>query len=91
MAVYLISYDLVAPGRHYPQVHAAIKAINPQGWAKPLESVWLVKTNLSAEEVREAVKKGADANDKILVIGVTGQAAGYRLPEDVWKWINDNV
>lgn len=89
MNVYLISYDLVSPGQHYPQVHAAIRSIGE--WSKPLESTWFVKTNLSVSQVRDTVQKAMDSNDKLLVIQVTRNMAGFRLPDAVWKWMTDNI
>jgi hypothetical protein len=91
MSVYLISYDLIPPGQHYKRVHEAIIGINPNSWAKPLESVWLVNTGLTIDEVKNRVAKACDAKDKILVIEVGRSASGYRLPDEVWKWIQNNV
>lgn len=92
MAVFLISYDLIAPGQHYPQVHEAIKAINPNSWAKPLESVWLVKSELTAPNVRDKVMPAMDQNDKLMVIEITKDlVAAWNLSDKVWAWIEKNV
>lgn len=55
VAVDLISYDLVGPHRDYEAVKDHI--MNTYGTrAKPLESVWLVKTSKPAAEIRAAAR-----------------------------------
>lgn len=89
MNTYIISYDLIRPGKDYSNLIAHIKSYT---WAKPLESVWLIKSSLTAEQVRNAARAHMDANDKILVIDVTSRAAAWaNLPQDVSSWIHNQL
>lgn len=89
MNTYLISYDLIRPGKDYTHLIAHIKSYT---WAHPLESVWLIKSTLTAEQVRNAARSHMDANDKILVIDITSRATAWaNLPQDVSTWIHNQL
>ena len=86
MATYLVSYDLQRPGKDYPKLHEHLRSYAE--WAKPLESVWLIKSPLASEPLRDKIRAFMDGNDKILVIDVTrSTAAWYNLPQEVSDWI----
>lgn len=88
MNIILISYDLSAPDRDYPKLRDHLKTY---AWAIPLESVWLIRTTLTPEEVRDAAIKHVDQNDKIFVVDITGKySAWINLPDDVSEWIKSN-
>lgn len=88
MNTHLVSYDLRQPGRNYPSLHQHLMGYKVL--AKPLESVWLIKTDRTAEEVRDAAKLLVDTNDRLLVIDVTGDAkAWYNLTPENAKWIHN--
>lgn len=90
MNTYLISYDLRRPGKDYPTLHEHIKSYG--NWAKPLESVWLIKSSRSAEQVRNAIQQHVDGNDKVLVIDVTSRAAAWvNLAKEVSDWIHNQL
>ncbi len=90
MYTYLISYDLRAPGKNYTDLHNHLK--NYSDWAKPLESVWLIRSNSKPSEVRDAARKRMDANDHIFVVDVTKQAAAwFGMPDKVSDWIKNNM
>ena len=88
----LISYDLGGPetSASYKRL---IKAIEAAGiLAKPLESFWLVKTPDSAVGVRDVLRQYLDANDKLLVINVTGdETAWVGLPKGIEDWLRANM
>lgn len=86
MNTYLVSYDLMRPGKDYPNLIAHFKSYG--NWAKPLESVWLIKSSLTAEQVRNAARTHMDGNDKIMVVDVTSRSAAWaNLPQDASTWI----
>lgn len=86
--VYLVTYDLKQPGQDYSSVHEAIKACG--AWWHFLESTWLVDGHLTADQIAMRVRHHIDQNDNLLVIGVTGDYAGW-LPRAAWEWINSRV
>lgn len=85
MSTYLVTYDLSKPGRNYEDLHKFLRSHTD--WAKVLESVWIIKTNLSALELVNAALKHMDANDHIFVTPYTGAAAWHNLSSDVADWL----
>ena len=69
----IISYDLLKPGTNYDGLISRIKKYS--GCCKLTESCWLVSTTCSAVQVRDDLKLYMDANDRIFVAALTGEAA----------------
>lgn len=74
---YLVSYDLNKPGKNYNDLYDAIKASSTGKWCKPLESVYIIESSLSALSVYNKLTPCLDRNDRILVIEVKGQSYWY--------------
>lgn len=85
MKIYAICYDLNSPGRDYGQLHAAIKSLG-DAWWHYLDSTWLVRTDMSADQIRSRLRDLMDVNDNLLVVGVTDEFAGW-LPEKAGVWL----
>ena len=62
MHTYLVSYDLICPGKDYTTLLNYLRTYGTR--AKPLESVWLLKSSLGVEQLRNAIQAYMDANDK---------------------------
>lgn len=71
---YLISYDLNKPGQSYDQLYDAIKAASNEIWCKPLESVYIVRSSLSAQSIYNKLTPYLDRNDRILIVEIKGQS-----------------
>lgn len=92
MSVYLISYDLRVPEKSedYDTLIKYIKSHD--SWAKPLYSVWFIRTNKTVSKVRDEIKEKTDANDRTLVIDVTdANWATTGMKPDVSEWMKDNI
>ena len=90
MHTYLVSYDLIRPGKDYTTLYTNLKSYGL--WAKPLESVWLIKSSFGVEQLRNSIQAHIDANDKIFVVDVTTRAAAwFNLPVDVSTWIKTSL
>ena len=90
MAVHLISYDLMTPGKNYDVLIGAIRALGP--WARPLKSQWLVVSQATQTVLRDHLKQYIDANDRLLIVTVDRQAwAAMNLPAEVAQWLHANV
>ncbi|MEQ1817715.1 MAG: hypothetical protein ABL871_03825 [Terricaulis sp.] len=82
MAVYLISYDLRAPGRDYTSLYAELARIQA---AKLTLSDWIVELNQTPIQVRNVMKTYVDENDRIAVLQIVdwatwnGMAGGVAL------------
>jgi hypothetical protein len=85
MAVFVVSYDLNAPGQNYQPLIDALEAV-PH--CHPLKSFWLVDVEQTAIEVRDALLSYMDSNDSLAVIEFTptAQWAAYLPVQDI-KWI----
>lgn len=77
MKPYLITYDLIAPGRNYGNLFAAIRSLGTH--CKPLLSTWVVRSNLTAAQIRDKLQHHVDSNDKVLVTPISGQWNSYNL------------
>ncbi|OHX41688.1 CRISPR-associated protein Cas2 [Cytobacillus oceanisediminis] len=89
MKSYLISYDLIGPNRDYDSVTEKIKSYGT--WARPLESVWIIKSDDSATTIRDNVFSVMDSNDKLIVTGLTGEAAWQNLSPKLSEWLKENL
>lgn len=85
----LISYDLGKPAREYEKLYEAIKSLG--NWWHCLESVWIVKTNKSAAQVRNALTPHIDANDKLAVLTLEGGWATMNLSKECNDWLRNNL
>ena len=64
MAKYIVSYDLIAPGKNYQLLYDALEKA---GAKKVLLSQWVLNSNQTAMQLRDAIHAYMDANDRILV------------------------
>jgi len=86
MNTILISYDLQTPGKDYVNLWDHIKSYG--NYAKPLESVWLIRTYSSVKQVRDIAITYIDSNDKIFVVDVTSKESAWnKLTTNVIEWI----
>jgi len=87
MTKYLLTYDLSKPGRNYDDLIEHLETTyGSEGHI--LGSVWLIETTESSVAVRDAAKAYLDANDKMLVIGVSSTAWATRNLTSASDWLN---
>jgi len=88
---YLITYDLRKPGRDYAALYRAIQSI-ASGCARPLESIWIVRSNYSAIQIRDQLNVHVDADDQVLVIRLAnGDWGSLRVANDANDWLSKNL
>lgn len=91
MRTYLVTYDLMRPGKDYPALFNAIKsAAAAGGWAHPLDSFWLINTGLTGAQLRDYLLRFIDRNDRIFVADVGNDWAGFGLTPAVVDWLHAN-
>lgn len=90
MKTFVISYDLQVPDKKYDKVFKTIESWG--GYSiRPLKSVFLVKNNLTAQEMADSLKKFAlDSNDLLFITEVGKDKAGW-LYDESWKFINEHL
>lgn len=75
MSTKMIAYDLNSPGQNYEDLIEDIKSLGP--WWHHLDSTWLVKTTMSATELRDRLRKHIGRDDELLVVDVTADARAW--------------
>lgn len=70
----LIAYELNAQSQTRPQLTEAIMALG-EAWARPLETVWMLRTNLAAEAIEARLAPLLDEHDGLMIQETRGEAA----------------
>jgi hypothetical protein len=83
MAVYTVSYDLNVPGQKYNELIAYLKTLDSFHAQK---SMWFVNSASTPIQVRTALERFLDANDKLFVsVMIKNGWAYYNMnPAAVW-------
>jgi hypothetical protein len=76
MKTYSITYDLDKPGQNYAGL---IARLNSLGAVRVELSQWLLKTTQTAEQIYDGLSPYADRNDRLLIAGLSGEAAWRNL------------
>jgi hypothetical protein len=88
VAVYMISYDLKAPGRNYDDLYKEIKSLGSN--ISVLKSQWFVDTAMTAQQISDTLRSKMDANDNVLVNKFINDYHGY-LPKTIWTWLSEHL
>ncbi|WP_343692651.1 hypothetical protein [Chitinophaga sp.] len=92
MSTFLIGYDLNKKGQDYESLFEGIKELSNNTWWHHLDSTWLIKSDLTAVQVRDHLKQFIDGNDELLVINVTGRESAWRGFNDKGsQWLTNNL
>lgn len=91
LASILIAYDIhPATGPAYDNLVQAIQSMG--AWWHHLETVWIVRSERTPEEIRDALKAYVGTDDQLLVLDITGDRAGWAGVSDTGsRWLEDNV
>lgn len=75
MRTLLVGYDLNKPGQNYEPLLEKLKSY--ETWWHHLDSTWLIRADLTAVQLRDALRPFIDPSDELLVIDVTADAAAW--------------
>lgn len=89
MKTYLIGYDLNKTGQDYETLIEQIKKLGI--WWHHLDSTWIIKSDLTAAQIRDILESYVDNNDELLVAKLSGEAAWKGFNEKGSKWLKDNL
>jgi hypothetical protein len=84
---YLISYDS-ADTADYDPLYKAIKSFG--AWAHITESLWAVKTEKTAVEIRDRLLKELREDSRILVVK-SGVESAWRNPICSNQWLKEHL
>jgi hypothetical protein len=88
---YLIGYDLNRPRGpdDYPDLIKAIKVFGT--WWHNLDSTWIVRSDLTAVEIRDQLSPLIDSGDELLVATLSGEAAWIGFNNKGSDWLKENL
>ncbi len=87
MKKYLITYNLKTQNWNYNGFFNALKSIGP--WWHYIDSTWIIKTNLSSNEIYNRIAPGLlSTQDYILIVEINNKDKYGWLPKDAWDWLN---
>ena len=89
MKSFLIGCDLNRPGKNYPELLAAFEQF-PLRWHH-LDSVWIVKADLTVRQVRDHFKSHIDPGDELLVVELTGEGAWSGFNDEAIAWLSEHL
>ncbi len=84
----MLSYDLNSPGQKYEEVFKIIETFG--GYIKLQKSFWLIRTNLTPDEMTDKLNAVLDGNDLLFICELTKNYQG-RASEDDWKFIRESI
>lgn len=86
-----ISYDLIGTAETSADYERLIAKIKSLGAAKRVAySLWVVDTELTAAEVRDALRSYIDSDDKLIVMPRVSGSAWRGLPDDAATWLKEH-
>ncbi|WP_125710135.1 hypothetical protein [Lacticaseibacillus porcinae] len=89
---YIISYDLHEPGQRYASLKAALENnLKASWWTHYLESTYLVRTSLSAQEIVETLKPFLDKDDRMYIFEIKDSNYQGWLNEKEWKSVKTKI
>jgi hypothetical protein len=91
MATILIAYDIHPPGGGaYDDLINAIQSLGR--WWHHLETIWIVQCAHTPGEIRDRLKSRIGNEDQLLVIDISGDAAGWvGVNESGSKWLEASI
>ena len=91
--IHLVSYDLNKHERPsaYDDVKTALDD-NSTSMIRALYSQWLVETDLTASQLRDALKVVMDSDDRLMIVPIdkNTQYSGW-LAKDRWAWLTERL
>jgi len=88
--VYMVTYDLNSEGQKYDEVIEAIKNASAGAWCSFWKSSYLIKSNLTPQQVNDRIMPHLDSNDRLIIIEVKNNYFGW-LTDEQWKYIRENI
>jgi hypothetical protein len=91
LATILIAYDIhPLKGEAYDDLIKAIQSLGT--WWHHLETIWIVQCAHTPGEIRDRLKSRIGVDDQLLVVDISGDAAGWVGVNDMGsKWLGENI
>lgn len=89
--VYMITYDLNKTGQNYDNVIKAIKDASTGVWCTFWKSSYLIKSNLTANQISDKITPYIDSNDRLIILECKNSNYQGWLEKEQWEYINKNI
>jgi hypothetical protein len=89
MNTILIHYELHGANRDYDALYQRIMSCG--SWCHVHESLWLVKTEKTAAQVRNHVRSVLRQGDQVITIDVTGRSWATNYTNEQTDWMHENI
>lgn len=86
--IVLITYDLKSIEKDYTPLYEAIKNCGSDWWHY-MESVWIVKTEISPQECFNRIRESIMEGDRCFIVDITKCSRQGWLPSNAWAWIKE--
>jgi hypothetical protein len=86
--IFIVAYDLKSPNdteEDYKRVMDFIKTYS--GWCHLEKSVWVIKSDEGASEIRDAIRANIYSDDVLFVGRLSGNWAGFNLGSERGGWL----
>jgi len=91
MTSYLIIYSCKSSVKKFKAADAAIKACAWDNcWMYHLNNTWLIKSEMTTDEIGRKLVDITDSNDDFLVIEISDNYAGW-LPQEALDYLRDVI
>ncbi|TLG72088.1 hypothetical protein [Culicoidibacter larvae] len=89
--VYIITYDLNAPGQKYNEVIETIKTTLSTGvWCSFWKSSYVFRSNLTPTEMMSCLNPLLDSDDRVFICELNENYNGS-LPSEGWDYIKQSI
>ena len=91
MATFMIGYDIhPSKGETYDELIEAIKLVGSNWWHH-LDSTWVVVSQQTAVQIRNALSPHLKGDDQLLVAKLNGSAAWTGFNDNGSSWLKSNL
>lgn len=91
--VYVVAYDLKSPhdtGDDYDRVIGAVKSVGTT-WCHLEKSVWLIASDATASDIRDALKRYLNEDDLLFVAKLSGNWASFNMGSRRTDWLKNRT
>lgn len=88
MTVYLVTYQLNAPGQEYDDLYEAIEVYDH---INPINTIYFISTDDGAVDVKNDLKQYMDSNDDLIVVEIKQHWGMTGVSTEEGDWIRDRI
>ncbi len=83
--IYALTYDLNATGQDYDSLYRKINSLGVT--LRPLQNLWLLDSQHSADTIRDQIRSVIDGNDFVFVARLARGSYSAWMPESAHNWL----